>query len=104
MCNIYAYTRAIYITRVYINYCNKNADLAYATSACVTFSISNEYTIFFTYLHRILKIISIGSTHVDPITATSAYADVACMHYILLNVAYMPRQQCKMCTNMYKIS
>ena len=51
-----------------------------------------------------LKIISIGSTHVDPITATSAYADVAYIHYILLNVAYMPRQHCKMYTIMIKIS
>ncbi len=97
MYSIYAYTRVIYITRVYINYCNKHADLAYATSACVTFSISNEYTIFFTYLYRILKIISIGSTHVDPITAMSAYADVAYIRYILLTVAYMPRQQSKIC-------
>ena len=49
-----------------------------------------------TYIQSILKIISIGSTNVDPITATSAYDDVADMYYLLLTVAYMPRQQCKM--------
>ena len=93
ICSLHTCTRVVYSTRVYINYCYKHADLAYATSACITCTISNEYVNFFTYIYSILKTISIGSTHVDPITATSAYADVACMHYVLLNVAYMPRQQ-----------
>ena len=44
-----------------------------------------------------------GSTHVDPITATSAYADMAYVRYILLTVAYMPRQQCKMLTKLIRI-
>jgi len=35
-----------------------------------------------------------GSTNVDQNTATSAYADMAYVRYILLTVAYMPRQQC----------
>jgi hypothetical protein len=44
-----------------------------------------------------------GSTHVDQITATSAYADMAYVRYILLTVAYMPRQQCKMLTKLIRI-
>jgi len=39
----------------------------------------------------------------DPITATSAYADVAYVRYITLTVAYMPRQQSKMYVYMHKI-
>jgi hypothetical protein len=81
---------------VYKNYCYKHADLAYATSACVTCTISNTFCKMITYIQSIFKIISIGSTNVDPITATSAYDDVADMYYLLLTVAYMPRQQCKM--------
>jgi hypothetical protein len=80
---------------VYTIYCYKHADLAYATSACVVFSISNYYILFFTQEYSILKIISIGSTKVDPITAMTAYADVAYIHSILLTVAYMSRQHCK---------
>ncbi len=79
-----------------IYYYQKHADLAYATSACVTCTISNTFCKIITYIQSILKIISIGSTHVDPITATSAYDDVADMHYIVLTVVYMPRQQCEM--------
>ena len=40
--NLYTYTRVMYITRVYINYCYKHADLAYATSACLILGISND--------------------------------------------------------------
>ena len=88
---------------MYTIYCYKYADLAYATSACVTFSTSNEYINFITYVYTILQNISIGSTHMDPITATSAYADVAYVRYITLTVAYMPRQQSKMYVYMHKI-
>ena len=44
-----------------------------------------------------------GSSHVDQITAMSAYADMAYVRYILLTVAYMPRQQCKMLTKLIRI-
>ena len=50
-----------------------------------------------------LQIISIGFTHVDPITATSAYADVDYIHYILLTVVYMPRQHCEMYVKLPRI-
>ena len=39
----------------------------------------------------------------DPITAKSAYADVEHVHYILLTVVYMPRQQCEMYIKLHKI-
>ncbi len=81
---------------MYKNYCYKYTDLAYATSACVTCTISNTFCKIITNIQSILKIVSIGSTNVDPITATSAYDDVADMYYLLLTVAYMPRQQYKM--------
>ena len=45
----------------------------------------------------------IGYTHVNPITATSAYADVEHVHYILLTVVYIPRQQYKMYIKLLKI-
>ena len=43
-----------------------------------------------------------GSTHIDLITAMSAYADMAYVRYILLTVAYMACQQCKMYINLVK--
>ena len=83
---------------MYINYCYKHADLAYATSACLNLGTSNDNIENFIQTNSILNTISIGSTHVGPITATSAYADVVYLHYILLTVAYiMLRQQSKIC-------
>ena len=45
----------------------------------------------------------IGPTHVHPITATSAYADVEHVHCLLLTVVYIPRQQYKMYIKLLKI-
>ena len=45
----------------------------------------------------------IKSTCVDPVTATSEYADVAYMPCILLTVAYMPHQQCKIYIKLLKL-
>ena len=69
--------------------------MAYATSACVVVGFSNDFIKNIAKIYNILQTVSIGSTHVDSIAATSAYADVYYVHYKLLTVAYMPRQQYK---------
>ena len=77
--------------------------MAYATSAWLLVSLQTYFVKIIIYSNSILKYMLTGSTHVDQITATSAYADMAYARYILLTVAYMPRQQCKMLTRLIRI-
>ena len=56
-------------------------------SVLVTINIEN-----FIQTSSILKTISIGSNHVDPITAMAEYADVASIpyvHYIIIYIIYL---------------